>query len=330
MIERVRKEFGCEFVVYLTSGEGGILEDEYKKIATVVIRDLNKPLLYDYLFNLKKHKPDTIHINANLASGIYCFLAKLVGFKNCFSQIRTSSDYSTSLSYRVKKPLFKFFTNKFSRKVIGVCNSVNNLTQTPSEKWITVYNGFHSPVVSESKNYKNNTIKLVMVGRLHQVKNHEYAFKVLAKLNNITDAKLYIYGDGEIEYKNRLLDYVNKYNVQSDVIFCGETKTPQITISKYDVLLLTSTREGLPGVVIEAMSVGVPAICSNLDGCLEISNYSSSVNCLPISDDKIANWCSWILNVKNKSNTHDTIRDFKLSPFNIDNHCKKIYKVWTS
>jgi len=44
------------------------------------------------------------------------------------------------------------------------------------------------------------------------------------------------------------------------------------TLNKYDVVLLPSYKEGYPGIIIEAYSLGIPVIASNLKGISEIIN----------------------------------------------------------
>jgi len=49
------------------------------------------------------------------------------------------------------------------------------------------------------------------------------------------------------------------------------------TMRKYDVLLLPSYREGYPGVVIEALSVGLPVVATKLQGISEMLDDESSM-----------------------------------------------------
>ena len=42
------------------------------------------------------------------------------------------------------------------------------------------------------------------------------------------------------------------------------------TLNKYDVVLLPSYKEGYPGIIIEAYSLGIPIVASNLEGISEI------------------------------------------------------------
>ncbi len=86
------------------------------------------------------------------------------------------------------------------------------------------------------------------------------------------DWRLDFYGREDPNIMLELEKKVNSYNLKEYISFCGETHDPLNTISNYHLLLLPSIREGLPGVVLEALSVGLECVVSNLDGCREISD----------------------------------------------------------
>jgi len=56
------------------------------------------------------------------------------------------------------------------------------------------------------------------------------------------------------------------------------------TLAQYDVLVLPSYREGYPGVIIEAFSVGLPVVATTLDGIKEIVDDGKSGILVPPKD----------------------------------------------
>lgn len=56
---------------------------------------------------------------------------------------------------------------------------------------------------------------------------------------------------------------------------------------QYDVLILPSYREGYPGVIIEALSVGLPIIASNLEGIKEMIDEKCAIFIHPKNADEI-------------------------------------------
>jgi glycosyltransferase involved in cell wall biosynthesis len=63
---------------------------------------------------------------------------------------------------------------------------------------------------------------------------------------------------------------------------------------QYDVLILPSHREGYPGVIIEALSVGLPIIATNLDGIKEMIDEKCAIFIHPNNPDEICDALSSI------------------------------------
>ena len=81
--------------------------------------------------------------------------------------------------------------------------------------------------------------------------------------------KLRIIGKKEdSKYYAKINDIVKKMKLQKSVIFLGEIE--QKKIAKYmnssKILVMASSSEGLPRVLIEAGFCGLPSIASNIDG----------------------------------------------------------------
>lgn len=72
------------------------------------------------------------------------------------------------------------------------------------------------------------------------------------------------------------------------------------TMCKYDVLLLPSYREGYPGVVIEALSVGLPVVATKLQGISEMVDDESSM----------------LIEAKNCKELKQAIESFNISNYN--------------
>ena len=72
-----------------------------------------------------------------------------------------------------------------------------------------------------------------------------------------------IVGTGNLEQKLRY--YVKENSLEKTVIFAGFRKDIVNAFNSMDVFCLPSESEGLPLVVIEAMSSELPVICSDID-----------------------------------------------------------------
>lgn len=127
-------------------------------------------------------------------------------------------------------------------------------------------------------------IRFITIGRLDAGKNHQMMIKAFSKLNNI-NTSLYILGEGIL--KQELKELVYKLNLKDRVIFLGFDNNPYKYLSKADFFLFTSSFEGFPTVLIEALACGLPIISTDcLNGPREILDKDIN-NCLYHTKDKL-------------------------------------------
>jgi glycosyltransferase involved in cell wall biosynthesis len=68
------------------------------------------------------------------------------------------------------------------------------------------------------------------------------------------------------------------------VHFLGEVDDVRAVLTRCHALLVTSTREGLPGVVLEGLSVGTPCLSSDLPGSTFIKVHIDGIEVLSLSE----------------------------------------------
>ena len=329
LLKYLKERHDLNITVYLTSGEQGILDSEYKKYASIIYRDKNTNLIKDYFNVVSDVKPSVIHINANLASGIYCFIGKILSVPIRISHIRTAADYGSGVKYRIKKFIFNILTNTFSTKIVGVCDGARKLTRTPKRKWITIYNGISRPenVIEDSRSI-NSGLKIIMLGRLDPVKNHAFVVELMSLISSAEDISVDIYGSGDVGYTSEISTLIAKKGLQNIIRLRGEADNPMEIIPKYDLMVLPSLREGLPGVALESLCCGIPVIASDLPGCKEIGMFSNYIWTIPVDPSSLNKWVD-IISSFDKSYSKEAVRiEMERSPFNYSEHCKKIINLW--
>jgi glycosyltransferase involved in cell wall biosynthesis len=67
-------------------------------------------------------------------------------------------------------------------------------------------------------------------------------------------------------FSNKNAKYLNRLNLAGDVLFLGEVSEPASVFIMLDVYVSNSRWEGLPLSVMEAMSLGIPCLLSNVAG----------------------------------------------------------------
>jgi len=108
------------------------------------------------------------------------------------------------------------------------------------------------------------------VGSFEERKGQVVLLKALQKMKEkLPDVHLMLVGAGPDE--QMLKQKVIEMNLESSVSFFPFTSTPQLIFEIVDILVLSSLyKEGLPNVLLEAMSMELPVVSSNLAGVPEI------------------------------------------------------------
>lgn len=170
-------------------------------------------------------------------------------------------------------------------------NRIVVLTQEDkTENW---KNHPHVSVIPNPVSFAENTVlsdlnakKITTVGRLELQKNYASlvrAFRLVA--DHHPDWTLEIYGEGT--QKQELLSLISRLKLSGNVFLKGYTAQVQEKISKASAFVLSSIFEGLPLVIIEAMSCGLPVVsyaCSC--GPQDIIADGHDGYLIPVNDEK--------------------------------------------
>ncbi|UII23879.1 glycosyltransferase [Fulvivirga ligni] len=109
----------------------------------------------------------------------------------------------------------------------------------------------------------------INVGSFVPEKNQSFLIDVFAEyVKQNEDAQLWLVGDGKL--RKQLEAKVSDLNLTHSVKFLGFRKDVISLIKAADVMVMPSKIEGLPGVILEAMSCKIPVIASNVGGIPEV------------------------------------------------------------
>lgn len=114
---------------------------------------------------------------------------------------------------------------------------------------------------------------LLCVGNLVENKGHHIAIEALARLPRF---RLVIAGEGP--ERHALATLASQFNVSSRLQFLGRVDQKQLAkcYSASDILVLPSSREGWPNVLLESMACGTPVVATRVGGIPEIVTSTSA------------------------------------------------------
>lgn len=138
--------------------------------------------------------------------------------------------------------------------------------QVNSKKITVIPNAFELPkeITEFSKDQDPGTNHLIFVGRLVPWKNVDQIIEAVKIANQKQPIHLTIVGDGPEQI--RLVGAIRESPLHPHITFTGQlSKTDTLKlITKHQGLILYSSYEGHPHVILEAHALGVPTIASNI------------------------------------------------------------------
>lgn len=276
----------ARFNQILITNPGEYLE---KKLKAINIRSFILPKL-NYGFNpntivhlykiLKEENVDFICVHCLksyvLAGLINVFLRKKLVFYH--HGITIKNDYNSSLQqiiYRILHTIIKSLN-----KISVLSPSKNSISLIKKDMKFSNIDCYYDgeAVLNENdmdENIKNDFMKLkrdhkllVYIGRFDREKNLYRALRIFKEaLNELKNVKFLIIGNGE--EKKELVSFVRENGIPN-VIFVNFIENVASYFHLFDLLFITSNREGFPITVWEAMDKRLPILSTNVGGIKEV------------------------------------------------------------
>ncbi len=121
----------------------------------------------------------------------------------------------------------------------------------------------------KSLGIKESTFCVGIVARLSPPKDHLILIDAIADLaKTLPDIKLVIAGDGPL--REKISTYINANNHNDIVTMLGERKDIANILNALDVFALTSSAEGIPMTILEAMAARLPFIATHVGGIPQV------------------------------------------------------------
>lgn len=240
-----------------------------------------KPYNLKGIFNIfklfLKNRFDIVHAQAGI---VPCILGKFFNVKLILEH-KHGLDFTDEqiINMRYFKLIYEKTKKYFVDYTLTGCEkdrkTLINIFKYKSDKVITLYNS-EDVDFFKMKNLKTDlispkTIVIGTIGRLTYQKGQEY-FIDMAKLliddfKNV-NFRFEIYGRGE-NYE-MLKNLILKYNLGNKVFLLNYSENIAKVMNNFDIFVLSSRYEGIPYVLLEAMSAKLPIVSTDVGGISEL------------------------------------------------------------
>jgi glycosyltransferase involved in cell wall biosynthesis len=172
----------------------------------------------------------------------------------------------------------------------------------------------------------------VHVGNAVAEKNHRRLIEIFAAIRAIAPASwLILAGTGTNSPDGVTARRSRELGVGDRVVGLGLRHDVPSLLKAADALLLPSTAEGLPGIVLEACAAGLPVLATDLPGVREVAARLRLVNYLPLSESN-EQWAAVAVTLPSRAEQiklRDTAAEaFRASVFHVDRAVEAYRALW--
>jgi glycosyltransferase involved in cell wall biosynthesis len=223
---------------------------------------------------IRRHGVDVMSVNVQRAVRVGCAAALLAG--------RPPVVERRGLSFPVRPTaLNRLIYGRCVSHVVANCRSIaDGFVATgvidPSKVSVIV-NGIDparvprggGAAVRRELGIEENAPLVAVIGRLVVDKRHRVALSAFRRvLSSVPGARMLVVGAGRLEADLR--EEAEREFAGSSVVFAGHRDDVPAVLDAADVLLVTSDREGMPHVVLEAMVSATPVVSTRVAGVPEM------------------------------------------------------------
>ncbi len=226
-----------------------------------------------YLRLFRTMRPDVVHCHNPAPTLQAAMGARLAGAR----VISTRHSLVSPPYDRNAEIKFSLIARAFVHHVAGICEiTCENLRGAPlakPEAIVRVYNGAAPLEEAEPMPREDGTFVLLFVGRVAAIKDLPTMLRAFAlAIDRVPEMRLWIVGDGPVRAELERL--AEELNLAGHVRFFGQRLDTAGFFRAADAFAMSSVSEGLPMSLLQAMSIGLPALVTDVGGMREVLQLS--------------------------------------------------------
>lgn len=326
--EEVQQVFFC------TSGREGSLAQEFLSAgASVIPMGLRPwPTLVRRMRNaLRDHPADVLVSHVSLASGWLLGIGWLAGVKVRIARIHSDGDdRDNGAIRRVYRAVSRFVLAVTATHVVAVTQSSLEFATGPFAKLyeflrgkaLVVPNGIDAAKFQPTGTALSSPSTLLYVGRASPEKNRKLLMPIWRALTASGHE-----GEFAIVGSSRTDDLMS--DIPESVKILGDRSDVNALMRDSSALILTSTREGLPTVVLEALASGLPVVASDLPGLRELQRSVTGLSLVPVNAG-VDDWARQVAesSASSAAQRADIRAKFMKSPFTLEHNTLIWRQLW--
>ena len=281
-------------------------------------------------------------------------------FPNLVRKLLVKDKYDIEISFVTMNPPFKFSSRKDVLKIAWIHGSIEDLIDDEKkinshrkqlskadyivaisektkesielvfpefkDKIKLIYNGYKFEDIlnkaEEDVEIDIHDNSICSIGRIENLKGSDRVLEILKKLHKAgSKTHLYFIGTGELD--DKLKAQSKKYGLEEFVHFLGYQKNPYKYLRHMKCLVSMSLKEGFPGVFVEAISLGVPFVSTDVGGAKELSCNGKFGDIIKTDDEAVEKIKHRIDKRLDKSDCEEF-----LSKYTVDNQINEIEKLF--
>ncbi len=242
---------------------------------------------------LRRRDIDVVHCHQYTPYFYGAVAALNAGVKVIFTEHGRFYPDKHNLKRRFINPLLEIITDNVTAISESTADAVAKYEYIPRRKILTIYNG-----INDLKAQRQDRRQLVeelglscehryigTISRLEPIKNQHMMIDAFDKVKRLVpDMRLVIIGDGA--KMSDLKNHAGKLGLEKDIIFTGFLDDPQRFMVLFEVFLLSSFSEGASMTLLEAMSLSIPCVVTDVGGNPEIVQDGVTGALVPSDDSE--------------------------------------------
>ncbi len=256
------------------------------------------PALIKYI---RTEKPAGIVSSLNYTNIIAVWAKLLAGvpFRLVLSEQNTFSVEITQFPYYARWIFQKFMKFTYPRADVittvsaGVADDLAKTLKIPRDRVTVIFNPIITPELQQKKEQPienpwfvdNHTPVILAMGRLTKQKGFDILIRAFGEVKKQRSARLMILGEGED--RQAMTTLIKETGLEEDVSLPGYVSNPYPYMKNAAMFVLSSRWEGLPTVLAEALSCGIPLVATDCpSGPREILRGGMYGQLVPVGDAK--------------------------------------------